>query len=291
MRDVTGLNEARDGSVPNKDSLVGLQKLAAANSNTATKHIVQASLYLSARICENISLRISDALEYPLTKQALKSSISSFNVGTLQEMSTLNLFEFGIYLELTPDEEEKAQLEQNIQASIQQGSIDLEDAIEIREIRNLKLANQVLRFKRKKKAQQDQANQQAQIKAQADAQAETAERTAMAEVQKRQAIADTELQIEQGKNTFAIKKLEQEAVIKRQLMEMQHQFDKELKQMEVDAMSAREQLIEDRKDTRTRLQATQQSTLINQRKNDLIPTDFESPESQNLNGFGIDQFQ
>ena len=291
MRDVTGLNEARDGSVPNKDSLVGLQKLAAANSNTATKHIVQASLYLSARICENISLRISDALEYPLTKQALKSSISSFNVGTLQEMSTLNLFEFGIYLELTPDEEEKAQLEQNIQASIQQGSIDLEDAIEIREIRNLKLANQVLKFKRKKKAQQDQANQQAQIKAQADAQAETAERTAMAEVQKRQAIADTELQIEQGKNVFAIKKLEQEAVIKRQLMEMQHQFDKELKQMEVDAMSAREQLIEDRKDTRTRLQATQQSTLINQRKNDLVPTDFESPESQNLNGFGIDQFQ
>ena len=71
IRDVTGLNEARDGSSPDPNSLVGLQKLAAANSNTATKHIVQASLYLSARTCENICLRVSDALEYPLTREAL----------------------------------------------------------------------------------------------------------------------------------------------------------------------------------------------------------------------------
>ena len=291
MRDVTGLNEARDGSVPNKDSLVGLQKLAAANSNTATKHIVQASLYLSARVAENISFRISDALEYPLTREALRNSLSSFNVGTLEDMYNLNLYEFGIYLDLTPDEEEKAQLEQNIQASISQGSINLEDAIEIREIKNLKLANQVLKFKRKQKAAQDQANQQAQIQAQANAQAETAERTAMAEVQKRQAIAETELQIEQGKNNLAIKKLEQEAVVKRQLMEMQHKFDLELKQMEVDKMIQREQMIEDRKDERSKQEATQQSTLINQRANDLTPTDFKAPESENLNGFGISQFE
>jgi hypothetical protein len=274
LRDVTGLNEARDGSMPNEKSLVGLQKLAAANSNTATKHIIQASLYLSAKTCENISFRISDALEYPLTKEALKSSISSFNVGTLQEMYSLNLYEFGIYLELTPDEEEKQMLEQNIQASIQQGSIDLEDAIELREIRNLKLANQVLKFKRKQKAKQDQENQQAQIQAQANAQAETAERTAMAEVQKRQAMAETELQIEQGKNTFAIKKMEQEAVIKRQLMEMQHKFDLELKQMEVDRMVEKEKLIEDRKDERTRQEGSQQSEMINQRKMNLPPIDF-----------------
>ena len=291
MRDVTGLNEARDGSMPNEKSLVGLQKLAAANSNTATKHIVQAGLYLSARTCENISFRISDALEYPLTREALKNSLSSFNVGTLEEMYNLNLYEFGIYLDLTPDDEEKQMLEQNIQASIQQGSIDLEDAIELREIKNLKLANQVLKFKRKQKAAADKQNQMAQIQAQSNAQAETAERTAMAEVQKRQAIAETELQIEQGKNNFAIKKIEQEAVVKRQLMEMQHKFDLELKQLEVDRMVRKEELIEDRKDERSKQEATQQSTLMNQRANDLTPTDFKAPESQNLNGFGLSQFE
>jgi len=274
MRDVTGLNEARDGSSPDPNSLVGLQKLAAANSNTATKHIVQASLYLSAKVCENISLRISDALEYPLTKEALKSSISSYNVGTLEDMYHLNLFEFGVYLELVPDEEEKAQLEQNIQLSLKNGGIDLEDAIEIREIKNLKLANQVLKIKRKQKAAADQAAQERMVQAQAQANAEASERAAAAEMQKQQALAETELQIEQGKSQFAINKVQQEANIKRQLMELQHQFDLELKRMELERMVEKEKLIEDRKDNRTRLEGTQQSQMISQRQNDSLPLNF-----------------
>ena len=189
IRDVTGLNEARDGSVPNSDSLVGLQKLAAANSNTATKHIVQSSLYLTAKTCENIALRISDALEYPLTKEALKASISSYNVGTLEDMYNLNLFEFGIYLELIPDEEEKAMLEQNIQIALKTQQITLDDAIDIREIRNLKLANEVLKVKGKQKQKQDQAAKQANIQAQAEANSVQAERAAMADMQKQQALS------------------------------------------------------------------------------------------------------
>ena len=278
IRDVTGLNEARDGSSPDPNSLVGLQKLAAANSNTATKHIVQASLYLSAKTCENIALRISDSLEYPLTREALRSSISSYNVGTLEDMYDLNLFEFGIFLELVPDEEEKAQLEQNIQIALKTQSINLEDAIEIRQINNLKLANQVLKVKRKEKAAADQKAQQANIQAQANANAEASERAALAEMQKQQALAQTELQIEQGKSQFAIKKLEQEAAIKRQLMELQHSYDMELKQMEVSRMAEKEKLIEDRKDKRTRQEGTQRSQLINQKQNDLLPTDFNDNE-------------
>ncbi len=278
IRDVTGLNEARDGSSPDPNSLVGLQKLAAANSNTATKHIVQASLYLSAKTCENIALRISDSLEYPLTREALRSSISSYNVGTLEDMYDLNLFEFGIFLELVPDEEEKAQLEQNIQIALKTQSINLEDAIEIRQINNLKLANQVLKVKRKEKAAADQKAQQANIQAQANANAEASERAALAEMQKQQALAQTELQIEQGKSQFAIKKLEQEAAIKRQLMELQHSYDMELKQMEVNRMAEKEKLIEDRKDKRTRQEGTQRSQLINQKQNDLLPTDFNDNE-------------
>ena len=289
IRDVTGLNEARDGSSPDPNSLVGLQKLAAANSNTATKHIVQASLYLSARTCENICLRVSDALEYPLTREALKSSISSYNVGTLEDMYALNLFDFGIYLELVPDEEEKAQLEQNIQVALQTQSINLEDAIEIRQVNNLKLANQVLKIKRKEKQAQDQAAQQANIQAQAQANAETAERAAMAEMQKQQALAQTELQIEQGKSQFAIQRIEQEAAVKRQLMQLQHRFDLELKQMEVQRLQEKEKLIEDRKDNRTRLEGSQQSQMISQRQNDSLPLDFaQANETVNADLQNID---
>jgi len=274
MRDVTGLNEARDGSQPNKDSLVGLQKLAAANSNTATKHIVQASLYLSARTCENISLRINDALEFPLTKEALKNSISSYNVGTLEDMYQLNMFEFGIYLDLVPDEEEKAQLENNIQAALKTNTIHLEDAVEIRDIKNLKLANQFLKLKRKQKAAEDQKAQQANIQAQANANAEASERSAAAEMQKQQALADTTLQIAQGKSNFEINKMQQEYDMKKQMMEMQFLFDKELKQMEIDKLGSKEKMIEDRKDDRTRLEGTQQSEMIQQRNLDLPPIDF-----------------
>jgi len=276
IRDVTGLNEARDGSVPNSDSLVGLQKLAAANSNTATKHIVQAALYLSARTCENICLRISDALEYPLTKEALRSSISAYNVGTLEDMYRLNMFEFGIYLEMVPDEEEKQMLENNIQIALKSQSINLEDAIEIRDIRNLKLANQVLKIKRRKKAEQDQAASQANIQAQANANAEASERSALAEMQKQQALAETTLQIEKGKSEFDINKARQEGQIKRELMQAQFEFDKQLKQMEIDRLATKEELIEDRKDKRTKIEGTQQSEMINQRNLNLPPIDFST---------------
>jgi hypothetical protein len=169
IRDVTGLNEARDGSMPDKDSLVGLQKMAANASNTATKHILQSSLYLTLRICENISRRVADSLNFPLTANSLMQSISVSSVETLKELQNLNLHDFGIYLELEPDDEEKAQFEANIQMALQSGGIDLEDAIDLRQIKNIKLANQSLKYKRKKKMERDQANQQANIQAQAQA--------------------------------------------------------------------------------------------------------------------------
>ena len=70
IRDVTGLNEASDGSTPSKHSLVGIQKLAAANSNTATRHILEGGLFLTKNLCEGLSLRISDIVEYSPTADA-----------------------------------------------------------------------------------------------------------------------------------------------------------------------------------------------------------------------------
>jgi len=276
IRDVTGLNEARDGSNPDKDALLGLQKLAVAQSNVATRHILDAGLYLCLRACENISLRIADSLEFELTNEALVNSISLYNVATLEEMKELHLYDFGIFLELEPDEEEKQVLEQNIQIAMKAGQINLEDAIDIRQINNLKLANQLLKLKRKQKAREDQAQQQKMIKAQADANAESAEKAAMYEVQKRQAIAETELQIEQGKSQFRIQQMQVELQNELTQMEQKFKYDMQLKQMDLNEITTREQFIEDRKDQRTKLQATQQSQMIQQRQSGLLPTDFSS---------------
>jgi len=289
IRDVTGLNEARDASTPDPDALVGLQKLAAYNSNVATRHILQAGLYLAVRTAENISLRIADCLDHELLAQSLKSSISTFNVGTLDEIQHLNLHDFGIYLELEPDEEEKAMLERSIQIALQSGGINLEDAIDIREIKNIKLANQLLKLRRKQKQAQEQQQQQANIQMQAQANAKAAESAAMSEVQKQEAMAQTQLQIEQGKSQFEIQKLEKEAQIKKELMQMKYQFDMKLAEMDMIARQDKEKEIEDRKDQRTKIQATQQSEMISQRNNDSQPIDFETNE-QLPGGYDLDQF-
>ena len=278
IRDVTGLNEARDGSTPDKQTLVGLQKIAANASNVATRHIKQSSLYLTLRIAENIALKIADALEFPLTAEALTNSISIYNINTLIEVSNLNLHDFGIFLELEPDEEEQQQLEQNIQVALQSGGIDLEDAIDLRQIKNLKLANQMLKIKRKAKGKQDQENQQANIRAQAESQADAAEKIAMTEVQKQEAISGSKVQFEKASNQMEIQRMELAASLEMQKMQTQHQFDLQLKQMDMQATGQKEQEIENRKDKRIKMEGTQQSQMIDQRKNDLSPIDFEQKD-------------
>jgi len=275
IRDVTGLNEARDGSMPDKDALVGLQKMAANASNIATKHINQASHYLALRICENISKKIVDVLSFPLTHNALIESISLFNAQTLAEVSNLNTFDFGIYLELEPEEEDQALLEQNIQVALQQQGIDLEDAIDIRQIKNLKLANQLLKQKRRQKIERDQAHQQQLIEAQAQANTQSQEQIAMAEVQKQQALTEQKVNVEQAKSQFEIERMQIELQIKQQLLAQEFEYDKQLAQIEASVELGKEKDIEDRKDKRIKIQGTQQSELIAQRQNASLPMDFE----------------
>jgi len=291
IRDVTGLNEARDGSQPDKNALVGLQKLAAAASNTATKHILQSLMYLTIRTAENISLRVADMLNFPLTKNALMSSINQFNVATLDEIDKLNMHEFGIFLDLEPDEEEKQKLEQNIQVALQTGQIGLEDAIDIREISNIKLANQYLKYRQKVKAEEAQQAKMANIQAQAQANAQTAEQTALVETQKQQVLTEQKMQLEQAKSQFEIQKMEMEAKIKKQLMEQEFSYNMQLAKSRVDAETTREKEIEDRKDERARIIGTQQSEMISQRQNDELPKNFESAGNDSLGGFGLEQFE
>ena len=291
IRDVTGLNEARDGSSPDKNALVGLQKMAANQSNVATRHILQASCYLTLRACENVSKRIADSLDFALTNNSLQNSISKFNTATMAEMSKLNLHDFGIFLELEPDDEEKAQLEQNIQVALQSGGIDLEDAIDIRRVKNLQLANEVLKDRRRKRNEAARKAQLENIQAQANANAEASERAAMAEAQKQQVITAEKVSLEKAKVEFEIQKLQAEAQVKRELMAEEFNYNVQLSQAKGIAELQKEQELEDRKDKRIKMQGTQQSELIDQRKNNLLPKDFESSGNDVIGGIGLSQFE
>ena len=287
IRDVTGLNEARDGSMPDKDSLLGLQKLAANASNTATKHILSSLLYVGLRVCENISLKAADALKNPLLRNSLANSISTFNTNTLEELIELQLHDFGISLRLEPEEEEKAQLEANVQVALKTGSISLSDAIDIREISNIKLANKYLKLRQTQKIQREQEQAQQNIQAQAQANAQATEAAAMAEVQKQQALTQEKVSIEQAKSQFEIQRMQTEAQIKRELMAEEFSYQLKLAQARADVEKSIESRSEDRKDQRTRMQATQQSSMIAQRQNDELPKNFESEQVDDISGFGF----
>tara|TARA_R110000765_G_scaffold62806_4_gene122073 strand:+ start:27558 stop:29993 length:2436 start_codon:yes stop_codon:yes gene_type:complete len=289
IRAVTGLNEARDGSTPDPNALVGVQKLAALNSNTATRHILDASLYMYRTLAEGLSYRVADILEYADFTDGFINQIGKYNVSILREISDLYIYDFGIFIEVAPDEEQKAQLEQNIHMALSKGSINLEDAIDIRELKNIKLANQLLKLKRKtkedreekmalqKQAMQSKINQESQMMA------------SQAAMQKLQAETQAKMQIKQAEIAFEIEKMNNEAQLKRGLMEQEFQYNQQLRGVSESALQERETQREGAKSDRISQQNTEQSKLINQRKNNLPPQTFESNEDS-LDGFDFAEF-
>ncbi len=291
IRDVTGLNEARDATTPDKNALVGVQKLAAANSNTATRHLLQSMLFITAEVAECLSLRISDIIEYSPTKEAFIRALGAHNVATLDEMKNLHLYDFGIFIELMPDEEEKQILENNIQAAIAQQSIDLDDAIDLRNVRNVKLANELLKTKRKAKQAKDQAMQQQNMQAQAQANAQAQQAAAQAEVQKNQAKAESDAQLEQTKTQLKIQYLQQEVQSKKELMQFEFELNSQLESMKQQTSGQQETMREDRRDQRVDKQAAHQKEMIQQRKQGDSVKKFESSGNDILTGgAGMDQF-
>lgn len=290
IRDVTGLNEARDGSMPDPNSLVGLQKLAAANSNTATRHILDGSLSITKDLSEAVSYRVADILEYSDFAETFAMQVGKYNVSLLNEIKDLYLYDFGIFIDVSPDEEQKAKLEQNIQVALSRDAITLEDAIDIREINNIKLANQMLKLKRRKKQEQDQqsAMQSQQMQAQINAQSQ--QMAAQNALQQIQAETQSKMQIKQAEIGFEIEKMKSEAQLKMELMNIEYQMNMQLKGIEAQAINSKEIMKEEAKDKRILKQASTQSKLIEQRKNNLPPVDFESNEDS-LDGFDLGEFE
>ena len=277
IRDVTGLNEARDASVPDANSLVGVQKLAAANSNVATRHILLGSMYLTAEVAESLSLRISDILEYSPTADAFVQAIGAHNVATLSEMSELYLYDFGIFIELEPDEAERQLLENNVQTALSAGLIDLDDAIDIREVKNIKLANQLLKIKRKRKLERDEAIKQKNIQAQAQANAQTQQAAAQAEIQKNQAKAQIDLSLEQARTQGRLAHLQEEVRLKKELMQFEFDLNNQARAQERQSTQQLEGMKEAGKDRRENMKQTSKK--------------FESSGNDILGGgVGLDKF-
>ena len=290
IRSVTGLNEARDGSTPDPNALVGVQKLAALNSNTATRHILDGSLFIYRSLAEALSYRVADILEYADFKDTFINQIGKYNVSILNDTKDLYIYDFGIYIEVTPDEEQKAKLEANIQMALSKQDINLEDAIDIREIRNLKLANQLLKLKRSKKHAQDKQDALEKQMAQAEINKQSQMMAAQASMQKTQAELEGKMRLKQAEIAFEIQKMQKEAELKSMLMDKEFQFNQQLRGISETALSQRESEREKAKAERISQQNTQQSQLINQRKNNLPPKNFESNEDS-LDGFDLAEFE
>jgi hypothetical protein len=289
IRAVTGLNEARDGSDPDPRALIGVQKLAALNSNTATRHILDGSLYMFKSIAEALTYRVADILEYADFRDDFANKIGKYNVSILDEIKDLYVYDFGIFIDISPDEEEKAQVEQNIQIALSKGDINLEDAIDIREIKNIKLANQLLKLKRVKKEEKAQQMAIQQQAMQAQQQMQIQQMSAQAAMQKIQAETQSKMQVKQAEIAFEIEKMKSEAMLKQQLMQTEFEMQMQLKGVEVESLGEREKEREEAKAKRISQQNTEQSKLINQRKNNLPPISFESNEDS-LDGFDLAEF-
>jgi len=289
IRNVTGLNEARDGSTPDPNALVGVQKLAALNSNTATRHILDASLYIYRTLAEAASCRIADILEYADFKEDFANKIGKYNVSILNQISDLYIYDFGIFIEVSPDEEQKAQLEANIQMALSKGDINLEDAIDIREIKNIKLGNQLLKVKRVAKQEREQQNQMQQQAMQNQMQMQSQQMAAQTAMQKIEMEAKAKIQVKQAEIAFSIEKMKIEAEVKGKLMQQEFEYNQQIHQMANNSLQNREQQREDSKSSRISQQNSEQSKLINQRKNNLPPQRFESNEDS-LDGFDLAEF-
>jgi len=275
MRDVIGLNKVSDASTPDKESLVGVQKLASLNSNIATRHILRGASDITKRMAEAITYRVADLLKYSDLKDDFAMKIGTQSVQILDSVKNLHLHDFAIHLDLELDDEERAKLEADLTLEIQRGTLSFEDKYKILAIKNFKYAVEyasILRSKREKKNQEIKAQE---YKIQADENIRAATAANESKMQTEQAIGQIKMMLQQAVNEGEINKERVRGEEERKTVQVKGQYDIEIAQMNGGIQVHKQNMAEDRKDDRTKLQATQQSELIDQRAKDKGPKDFE----------------
>lgn len=266
IRDVTGINEVMDASTPKGDALVGVREQAIAASNNATYDITNASMILFKKVCEDIVKCIQILPQDCVLYRIYENAIGKTNMGVLASFGDLPMYNFGVQVVKDMEDQEKAYLEQNIQMSLQQKELDIEDAIAIRNMKDVNQAERLLVARRKKrmKRMQEQAMQNSQMQAQI--QQQSAQATSQAKMQEMQAQAQIEAQ-----------KMQLQAQLEMQMEEVRHSYRMQVEMLKAQAMlgfktdekdfkEKLEVFKEDRKDMRVTKQANEQARLIEQRK-------------------------
>jgi hypothetical protein len=273
IRDATGINEAMDGTTPKGDALVGVREQAIAAGNNAIYDITHAAQVLYKKVCDDIVRCLQIIPAESVLYRIYSNAIGETNMAVLSSFENLGMYNFGVMVVTEMNDMDKQYLEQNIQIALGQKEIDLEDAIAIRQIKDVEQAERLLVIRRKKriKQQQEQMAQQAQFQAQANAQAA-------------QVAAQSDMQKEQLKAQLEAQRLQMEGQIKAQLLEMEYNFKIQIEQMRGQFGVAEQQIEsgvkmqaetekENRKDFRIEKQAMAQSKLISQRKGERPPLD------------------
>ncbi len=266
IRDTTGINEMMDASTPKGDTLVGVQQNAIAAGNNATYDITNASMILFKKVCEDVVKCLQVLPSDSVIMSVYKNAVGEENMNVLSSFNNLPMYNFGVQVVKDMEDKDKMYLEQNIQVALAQKEIDLEDALAIRNIKDVNQAERLLVVRRKKRIQKQQEiamqnsqmqAQQAQMAAQAASQAkmQEAQLEAQLEAQKIQLKAQAEIQV-----GAALHELRKEIEM------IRAQATLGFKEEEKNFKEKIEILKENRKDERVQKEAVQQSKLISQRK-------------------------
>ena len=277
MRDVIGLNKASDASTPDKESLVGIQKLASLNSNTATRHILDGACDITKRLALGIVYRIADLLKYSDLKEDFARKIGATAVMDLDEIKTLHLYDFAIYLDLHLDAEEKAKLEQDLSIEIEKGTLSFADKYRILSINNFKYAVNYASILRAKRMKEIQKQKQEDIQAQAQANAQSAQSAEQARQQTAQLVGQIEMQKQEIVNQGLIQKEQVKGQEDRSTLEMKLGGEMQIAQVQAGVQNDKIKFIEDKKDERLDKQSSHQSELnVERKKENPQAIDFES---------------
>ncbi len=281
IRDATGINEAMDGTTPKSEDLVGVREQAIAGGNNAIYDVTHASLMLFKRVVEDVVKCLQILPPESVIYKVYENAVGSTNMGVLSSFADIPMYNFGVIVKKQMDEKDRAYLEQNIQVALSQREIDIEDAVAIRQLRDVDQAERLLIVRRKKRIKQQMDQARANSQAQAQANIQTAQATSQAKAQ--------EMQL---KGQIDMKMLEMKSQFEAQRMQMEHEMRKEVEMIRAQATlgfrtedqefkEKLEVLKEDRKDERVDQQAEKQSKLISQR--DGKRGELEEKASVNVN--------
>ena len=285
IRDATGLNEVVDGSTPKGEQLVGVRQQAIEASNNATYDITNAAMVLFKKVCDDIVRCLQIIPKESVLYRTYEKALGSSSMDIISSFAELPMYNFGVRVVAEMEDMDKAYLEANIQQSLLQKEIDLEDAIAIRKLKDVNQAEQLLIVRRKKrlKQQQQMAQQNSQMQAQANAQ--VAQATSQAKMQEEQMKAQLESQKMQMEGQMKAQLLQIEYDLKMKLADLQGRYDLQQQEIESGVRNELETEREDRKDSRVTKQAVEQSKLISQRKGERgeLQEPMEDPVKMLLN--------